>query len=58
MTQDRPETPDRIDWRTIAVYLVPFLVMLGIAVALLPGTVAAHLASEVWVTICAAFGIE
>jgi hypothetical protein len=50
--------PKPIDWPTIGLYVVPYLVMLGIALALLPQTIAAHMASEVWVTICAAFGIK
>ena len=48
----------RVDWRTVGFYVVPFMLMMGVAVALLPQTVATHLASDIWITICAAIGIR
>ncbi|MCR9177219.1 MAG: hypothetical protein NXI19_14595 [Alphaproteobacteria bacterium] len=47
-----------VDWRSVGLYLVPYLVMIGLAVVLLPQTIAAHMASGIWVTICSAFGIK
>jgi hypothetical protein len=32
--------------------------MIAIALILLPQTIAAHMASEIWVTVCSAFGIK
>ena len=47
-----------VDWRSVGFYLIPYLVMIGLAVVLLPQTIAAHMASGIWVTICSAFGIK
>jgi len=47
-----------VDWGVVRFYLPPFLLMIGIAVLLLPDTIASHMASEVWVTICSAFGFK
>ena len=52
------EPSKSIDWRSIGLYLVPYLVMIGLAVILLPQTIAAHMASGILVTICSAFGIK
>ena len=41
------EPSKSIDWRSIGLYLVPYLVMIGLAVILLPQTIAAHMASGI-----------
>ena len=54
-----PSDPAKsVDWRSVGLYLIPYLVMIGLAVVLLPQTIAAHMASGIWVTICSAFGIK